>query len=87
VVAAAEVFDALATSRPYQRAIPVEECLDRMRGMSGNQLDPAVYQALVTVVTSGRFLRFLHPREDSGRGSLESWNAVDSDVGSTAILG
>jgi HD-GYP domain-containing protein (c-di-GMP phosphodiesterase class II) len=87
VVAVAEVFDALATSRPYQRAIPVEECLDRMRGMSGNQLDPAVYQALVTVVTSGRFLRFLHPREDSGRGSLESWSAVDSDVGSTAILG
>jgi HD-GYP domain-containing protein (c-di-GMP phosphodiesterase class II) len=87
VVAVAEVFDALATSRPYQRAIPVEECLDRMRGMSGNQLDPAVYQALVTVVTSGRFLRFLHPREDSGRGSLESWNAVDSDVGSTATLG
>lgn len=78
VVAVAEVFDALATSRPYQRAIPLEECLDRMRGMSGLQIDPAVYQALVTVVTGGRFLRFLHPCEDTGRGSRESWNAIES---------
>jgi HD-GYP domain-containing protein (c-di-GMP phosphodiesterase class II) len=78
VVAVAEVFDALATSRPYQRAIPLEECLDRMRGMSGLQIDPAVYQALVTVVTGGRFLRFLHPCEESGRGSHESWNAIES---------
>ena len=77
VVSVAEVFDALATSRPYQRAIPLEECLDRMRGMSGLQIDPAVYQALVTVVTGGRFLRFLHPCEDSGR-SHESWNAIES---------
>jgi response regulator RpfG family c-di-GMP phosphodiesterase len=78
VVAVAEVFDALATSRPYQRAIPLEECLDRMRAMSGLQIDPAVYQALVTVVTSGRFLRFLHSCEDSGRGSHESLNPIES---------
>jgi hypothetical protein len=49
-----------------------------MLGMSGLQIDPAVYQALVTVVTSGRFLRFLHPFEDSGRGSHESWNPIES---------
>jgi response regulator RpfG family c-di-GMP phosphodiesterase len=80
IVAVAEVFDALATSRPYQGAIPLEECLDRMRGMSGLQIDPAAYQALVTVVTTGRFLRFLHPCEDSGRGSHESWNTLSTEA-------
>jgi len=87
VVAVAEVFDALATSRPYQRAIPLEECLDRMRGMSGTQIDPAVYQALVTVVTGGRFLRFLHPCEDTGRGSHESWDADESLDAGAATCG
>ena len=87
VVAVAEVFDALATSRPYQRAIPLEECLDRMRAMSGLQVDPAVYQALVTVVESGRLLRFLHPCEDAGRGSIESWNVADPHDAGSLILG
>jgi hypothetical protein len=48
--------------------------------MSGLQIDPAAYQALVTVVTTGRFLRFLHPCEDSGRGSHESWNTPSTEA-------
>ncbi|MGH7562329.1 MAG: HD-GYP domain-containing protein [Gemmatimonadales bacterium] len=77
VLAAAEIFDALATSRPYQRALPPEACLERMASMSGTALDPAVYQALATVVQSRKLLPFLHHPEAAGRGSVESWAVTE----------
>jgi len=48
VIAAAEVFDALTTSRPYQDKMTPEQAIERLADLSGTVLDPKVFDALTT---------------------------------------
>ncbi|HXM37700.1 MAG TPA: HD domain-containing phosphohydrolase [Gemmatimonadales bacterium] len=64
VIAAAEVFDALTTSRPYQEKMTPEQAVDRMADLSGTVLDPRVLEALVRIVGRRQTLIFLD--EDQG---------------------
>lgn len=66
IIAAAEIFDALTTSRPYQEKLSPQEAAARMGELSGVALDPGVYQALQAVVERRRTLVFLvdeHPTD------------------------
>ena len=63
VIGAAEVYDALCTSRPYQDKMTPEETVKRMAEMSGSVLDPKVYEALARVVSRRHTLVFL---DDAG---------------------
>ncbi len=64
VIAAAEVYDALTTARPYQDKLTPEEAVERMADLSGTVLDPKVYEALVKIVGRRGTLVFLD--EDVG---------------------
>ena len=64
VIAAAEVYDALTTSRPYQEKMTPEQAVERMADLSGTVLDPKVYDALVRIVGRRQTLVFLD--EDVG---------------------
>jgi putative nucleotidyltransferase with HDIG domain len=66
IVGAAEVYDALYTSRPYQDKMSPEEAVTRMAELSGSVLDPKVYEALTAVVSRRRTLVFL----DEGGGAV-----------------
>jgi putative two-component system response regulator len=59
VIAAAEIYDALTTSRPYQEKMPPEIAVVRLRDLVGTVLDPTVYQSLEAVVTQRQALVFL----------------------------
>jgi len=59
IIGAAEVYDALSTSRAYQEKMSPEQAIERMADLSGTVLDPAVYDALATVVARRRTLVFL----------------------------
>src|SRR2546427_7608683 len=59
VIATAEVYDALCTSRPYQEKLTPEQTVERMADLAGTVLDPKVYEALATVVSRRRTLIFL----------------------------
>jgi HD-GYP domain-containing protein (c-di-GMP phosphodiesterase class II) len=59
VLGAAEIFDALTTSRPYQEKMPPEVAVERMRDLAGNVLDEQVYKALETAVRKRQTLTFL----------------------------
>lgn len=59
VIGAAEVYDALSTSRPYQEKLTPEQAVQRMADLAGTVLDPRVYEALRTVVNRRRTLVFL----------------------------
>ena len=59
ILGAAEVFDALSTSRPYQEKLSPEQAVARLRELAGSVLDPRVFAALATVVTRRRSLVFL----------------------------
>jgi diguanylate cyclase (GGDEF)-like protein len=40
ILAIADTFDAMTTSRPYRKALPVKEALDEIQRCSGTQFDP-----------------------------------------------
>lgn len=49
IVAAADVYDALTTARPYKRAFSHEEAAANLRDQSGSALDPGVVKALTSL--------------------------------------
>jgi putative nucleotidyltransferase with HDIG domain len=59
VIGAAEVYDALSTSRPYQDKLSAEDAVQRTAELSGTALDPKVYEALAAVVRRRGTLVFL----------------------------
>jgi putative nucleotidyltransferase with HDIG domain len=50
IVSACDAFNAMTTTRSYRRAMPLENAMAEMRANSGTQFDPAVVDALLTVV-------------------------------------
>ena len=56
ILAVADVFDALASPRPYRTALPQAQCLEIMRASAaGGGLDPELVQLFVEIVSSGRW--------------------------------
>jgi putative two-component system response regulator len=47
ITAVADVFDALASSRPYKKAFSLENCIAIVRDGRGKQFDPACVDALL----------------------------------------
>ncbi|HVH67248.1 MAG TPA: HD domain-containing phosphohydrolase [Gemmatimonadales bacterium] len=64
IIGAAEVFDALSTSRAYQEKLAPEKAIERIAELSGTVVDPKVFEAMASVVARRRTLVFL----DEGGG-------------------
>jgi len=60
VIAAADVFDAMTTHRPYQRALGSDYVMARIRELAGQRLDPAVVEAFFAAVDSGDLVPLGH---------------------------
>ena len=60
VIAAADVFDAMTTHRPYQRALGSDFVFTRIRELAGKRLDPAVVQAFFTAIEAGDLVPLGH---------------------------
>jgi HD-GYP domain-containing protein (c-di-GMP phosphodiesterase class II) len=56
IIAAADVFDAMTTTRPYQDAMTLEYVFKRMRELAGQRLDPKVVDAFFVAVRAGEVL-------------------------------
>ena len=50
ILAAADVFDAVSSDRPYRRGMSTEETIDLMQREAGHQLDPLVANALIRAI-------------------------------------
>ncbi|MCO5998431.1 HD-GYP domain-containing protein [Actinoallomurus rhizosphaericola] len=50
VIAVADIFDAMTTSRSYRPALPVDQALERICYEAGKCLDPDMVEALVIVI-------------------------------------
>jgi putative nucleotidyltransferase with HDIG domain len=57
VIAACDSFVAIATDRPYRRGVGVEAALEVVRQDDGQQFDPEVVDALVSVITGEHVAR------------------------------
>ncbi len=53
IIAIADVFDAMTTHRPYQRAMGLDFVLTKMRELAGKRLDPKVVDAFFSAVQAG----------------------------------
>lgn len=54
IVAVADVFDALSSSRPYKDALPEEQVLQIMREQANRHFDPQVFEAFLSRLDSVR---------------------------------
>ena len=50
IVNCADTFDACTSTRPYQKAMPLEKAIEILEGLRGKQLDPKVLDALRRVI-------------------------------------
>lgn len=63
VMAVADAFDAMTSSRPYRKPIPEEEALSELRLAAGTQFDPRVVAAFEQIYPAvKRTLEHLRPR-------------------------
>jgi putative nucleotidyltransferase with HDIG domain len=53
IVSVADTFDAMTTTRPYQRAMEISYVFQRIRQLAGVRYDPAVVEALVQSYEKG----------------------------------
>lgn len=53
IVAIADVFDALASDRPYKKAWPIEQATLEIQNCSGSHFDPQVVTAFLALIDSG----------------------------------
>ena len=58
IVAVADTFDAMTTTRPYQKAMPLPFVIERIKSMAGKSFDAEVTAALDKAYTTGE-LEFL----------------------------
>jgi len=55
ILAVADVFEAMASHRPYRPALGKEKALDELRRGKGASYDPKVVDACISVISSGEF--------------------------------
>jgi len=48
IVSLADAYDAMATDRPYKRAIPIDECRVILRRQAGPQFDPGLVEIFIS---------------------------------------
>jgi HD-GYP domain-containing protein (c-di-GMP phosphodiesterase class II) len=54
ILAVADAFDAMTTTRSYRRARPAEHALAEMLRCAGTQFDPAIVQAMKELIEANR---------------------------------
>jgi HD-GYP domain-containing protein (c-di-GMP phosphodiesterase class II) len=72
LIGAAEIYDALTTTRPYRQSVSPEEAVESMRTLTGKMICPLVFAALADVVSRREALVFVdHHHDDESRGTGE----------------
>jgi putative nucleotidyltransferase with HDIG domain len=66
IVAVADAFDAMTTTRPYQKAMEVGYVLERLREMASKRFDITVIEALIRSHGKGGLIPTERPREAAG---------------------
>jgi len=57
ILAAADAFDAMCSTRPYRDRLALKKVLETIQKGAGGQFDPRVVEALLKAIKEGRVLR------------------------------
>jgi HD-GYP domain-containing protein (c-di-GMP phosphodiesterase class II) len=63
IMAVADAFDAMTTSRSYRRGLPVDEAVKRLEEGIGSQFDPAVVDAFKSLVAKAKIQPLIPDQE------------------------
>ncbi len=55
IIAVADTFDAMYSTRPYRKKLPLETVVNEIKSISGTQLDPKVVEAFLALYEEGVF--------------------------------
>ncbi len=53
LIAVADTFDAMYSTRPYRKQLPLQSALDELRRVAGSQLNPDLVEAFVEIAQEG----------------------------------
>ena len=70
IVAVSDTFSAMTTTRPYRKALPLQEALSRLQEAAGSQLDPNLVRSFAEGLASAENA----PRSADGRPFRRAWN-------------
>jgi HD-GYP domain-containing protein (c-di-GMP phosphodiesterase class II) len=83
ILAVADAYSAMTTTRPYRKALPPEEALARVAQAAGSQLDPELAMAFVTAMRSRQVeaaragldaaVTSAHPHPAAGQSGTLHW--------------
>ena len=83
IVSVADGFDAMTTSRPYHRALSIEEAYNEIMKKSGTQFDPAVVAAFQKVWDEGLIQKITtHNGEQTATGFPLEHSSLAQSLGS-----
>lgn len=51
ILAVADAFDAMSSSRAYRKALPFDKCLNELENNSGSQFDPEIVKASISFLS------------------------------------
>jgi len=88
VIAVADTFDALTTTRPYQQAHTPEQSLQIIQNLAGKRLDPEAVKALLAVYARGeiRIQRFTIKRPVAPAPVAPAATTDSASVAAPAVL-
>ncbi|HOJ88883.1 MAG TPA: HD-GYP domain-containing protein, partial [Pseudothermotoga sp.] len=55
IIAAADIYEALTSARPYREAFAKQDAIAMIKEMSGTVLDPKIAEILIEIVANGQF--------------------------------
>ena len=55
IISVADAFDAMSSSRPYRKRLPMEKIVEEIKKCSGSQFDPKVAEAFLELYKEGAF--------------------------------
>jgi len=70
LLAVADTFDAMTSSRPYRKGLDPEFAIGEIEKSKGTQLDPACADALITCYRDGRFGRIIQDFSDKNERDI-----------------
>jgi methyl-accepting chemotaxis protein len=67
IIGVADTFDAMTTTRPYQKAMTLEYVIEKMKSMSGSRFDPKVVEAFLKAVAAGDMMPASEKAKNAGQ--------------------
>ena len=86
VVTIADCFDAMTTNRPYQRAMTLDEAIERLEKLQGKVFDPGIVGAFVDALRRGDCQETFDQARQQVEDTAESVNQIQASRLSDAVL-